>query len=134
MTASSGRSIARRAVFAVGLLLLLATIWLGLKEGADGLRGAETGFQRTAASAQIAYGIAALVCLVGVVWRSRWLRVALFAWSAVLTVTGAMSPMAWGGGSVGSGLLAGVLTLAISLLASWAIWTGVTLAPPPPSR
>lgn len=134
MTGGSGRSIARRAAFALGLLLLMASIWLGLKEGADGFRGAESTLQRTAAVAQIAYGIVALVCLAGVVRRARWLRGALCAWSGVLTLTGAMSPVAWGGGSIGAGLLAGAITLVLSLLASWGIWTGVALAPPPASR
>lgn len=134
MTGGSGRSIVQGAIFALGLLLLLGSIWLGLKEGADGFLDATTGFQRTAALAQIGYGILALVCLAGVVRRSPWLRGALVGWSAILTLTGAMAPMAWTGAALGSGLMAGGITLVVALLASRAIWTGVTLASSQASR
>lgn len=101
--------------------LLLTAIWLGLKEGWDGLSGAETILQRIAASFQIAYGLAALAVLMGLWKRSSWLGVALVTWIGAFSITGTLAPVAWGNAAWSAGALGGALTLAASLLVAWAV-------------
>lgn len=100
-------------------VVLLAAIWLGLKEGFDGFRDAETPLQALAASTQLLYGAAAAICLLGLFTGRPWLDRALFVWTLALTLTGGLAPVAWGASSWSTGLFAGAVTLAVALLVAW---------------
>jgi len=101
------------------VLLLSACVWLGLKEGYDGYRGAETGPQRIAAVTQLLYGIGAIAALVGLWQRRPWLTAALIGWGVPLTLTAALAPVVWGGAPWISGLVSGVGMAVASALVGW---------------
>jgi hypothetical protein len=101
------------------VLVLLGSVWLGLKEGYDGYRGAETGLQRTAAVMQLLYGGGAIAALVGLWQRRPWLTAALIGWGVPLTLTAALAPVAWGGAPWISGLVSGVGMAVASALVAW---------------
>ena len=105
-------------ILAVVLVLLLA-VWLGLKEGSDTLRDADTVAQRVAAATQIIYGIAASACLWALSRQRAWLGTALVLWGLTLTITGTLAPVVWGGTGWGGGALGGVTTAAVAGLTVW---------------
>jgi hypothetical protein len=112
-------SLAGRVRLAALVLLFAAAVWLGLKEGFDGYRGAVTVGQRIAASTQLLYGAAAIPCLYSLFRASAWARWSLYLWMAALTTTGALAPVVWGGAAITAGLGGGLLALAIGGLAVW---------------
>lgn len=101
------------------VLILGATVWLGHQGGRDSLHASQNSVEVVAAVLQILYSVAALVCLVALVWRPLWARPALFAWGATLTLTGGLSPVVWGGAPWWIGVLGGVVTLLVAGLVAW---------------
>lgn len=99
--------------------VLLAAVWLGIKEGFDGFTGAESQFQRAAGVFQILYGLAAVAALVGLFAYRPLLRPALAAWVLTITITGAISPVVWAGGALWAGALSGALTALVGGLVAW---------------
>jgi hypothetical protein len=109
----------RVRLLAVSAVLLVA-IWLGLKDGLNGVRGADSVPQRIAAMLQLAYGVAAAASLVAIVTRRAWLPWAIAAWVLTITLTGAMAPIVWGGAPWSSGVLGGGATALVTGLVAWA--------------
>ncbi len=99
--------------------ILLLAIWLGVKEGVDGYRGAATASQRIAAGFQIAYGIAAAAALLALLTHRTWLKPALLLWVLTIATTAAAAPVVWGGAGWASAALASAVTLAASGLVMW---------------
>lgn len=106
-----------RLVAVVALLLL--AVWFGLKEGYDGFRGAETGWQKVAAVTQMLYGASALASLVALFRNLSWLKWALIDLTIMATITGFLSPIVWGGAGIGAGLLAGASVIVVGALLTW---------------
>jgi hypothetical protein len=100
-------------------LALGGTVWLGVKEGLDGLRDAEGGGQRVAAVFQILYGLAAIMCLIALFARPRWARGAFGAWAFALTMTAGLAPVVWGGTAWWTGVLSGAIALLVAALVCW---------------
>ena len=99
--------------------VLLAAVWFGLKEGADGFMDAGTTFQRWAAASQLLYGVLAVASLVALFTGRAWLRPVLIAWAVVLTLTGTVATVAWSGAPWTAGLMAGALTALVAGLVAW---------------
>lgn len=99
--------------------VLLAAVWFGVKEGFNGWSGAETRFQHVAAALQVSYGLLAVASLVALFRRHAWLRPIVIAWAVVVTLTGTVATVAWGGGPWIGGILAGAITAVVAGLVAW---------------
>jgi hypothetical protein len=101
------------------IVVLIAAIWFGLKEGYDSWSGVETTGQRIAAGTQLIYGLAAVASLWALLARARWAPFAFAGFTVAVTITGTLAPVVWGGSSWTSGLIGGLSALIIALLATW---------------
>lgn len=119
MSTTAPRTGWQTARLVVAVLLLLATTWLGLKEGYDGLTGAETMWQRIAAGSQLIYGLGAVASLAGLYLRASWVRFPLIVWALMLGVTGGLSPVVWGDAPWTAGLVSGGATALTAALIVW---------------
>lgn len=113
------RRVWRTAGLWLSVALLLLSASLGLTEGFDGVRDAETPLQRAAAGCQLAYGVAAVGGLWALFSHARWYRVVFAIWAFALTATAALAPVAWGGEGLTQGFAAGV---AGGLVAGLGVW------------
>jgi hypothetical protein len=109
----------RRAGIVLGILVLLALTWFGLRGGIGEWSQAETLGQRIQVAAQFAYGLFSVLTIVSVFRRGPFARIVRPVWLAAITVAGAMAPVVWGGGSLLSGILAGLAAIVIGLLILW---------------
>ena len=109
------------------LLFLAPLVWLGLKEGLDGWRSAETDGQRIASILQVLYGLASIGCVYALLRRPRWVRPAFTLWAAALSFTGGLAPVVWGGAEWWVGVLSGVATLLLAALICWGAFAHVRL-------
>jgi hypothetical protein len=100
-------------------LVFAASAWLGLTEGVATLRGTPTTGQRIASITQILYGLAGGLCLIALRVRPAWSMLVLGLWVVMLTATGGLAPVVWGGATWLTGLLSGVATLLIAALVGW---------------
>jgi hypothetical protein len=110
----------RTARLALLVAVLLASVWLGLKEGLDGIRDAETNGQRLAGGFQLLYGAAAVASLIALVARVSWFRVPFGLCAVAMTVTAALAPVVWGGTTWTIGVISGLATAVIMGLVYWA--------------
>jgi hypothetical protein len=95
---------------------------LGAFNGPEAFRDATTAGQRVAAGTQTAYGILGLTSTIGLAQGRAWARMSLIAWAILLSITGSMAPVVWGGTGVSTGLLALLATAAIAAAAVWLGW------------
>lgn len=105
-------------------VLLAGWAWLGITEGLNGRQDAATPGQWVCAASQILSGIAAIPCLVALFSHPAWLRLAFVVWAVLLTVTGGMAPVVWGGTPVWQGILAAGITAVGAALVCWGAFTG----------
>ena len=110
----------RITAMVVVVILLLSSVWLGMIEGADILGDAQNALQRVAAAVQFLYGIFAVLALFALLRHARWGKLAILAWAGLITATGALAPIAWGGADWKSAVAGGCLTLGIACLTAWA--------------
>lgn len=104
------------------LALPLLTGVLGALDGPEAFRAATTAGQRIAAGTQTAYGILGLTSTIGLARGRGWARPSLITWAILLSITGGMAPVVWGGTGVSTGLLALLATAAIAAGALWLGW------------
>ena len=110
--------------FVLVMVPLAAWAWLGITEGLNGWQDAASPGQRVCAASQILSGIAAITCLIALFAHPRWLRLAFVAWAGLLTVTGGLAPVVWGGTPVWQGILAGAITALVATLVCWGAFAG----------
>ena len=101
------------------VLLLLGSVWLGIKEGIDGSLDAATPLQHLAGATQILYGLAAAASLVGIYLRAGWLKLALTTFAAALATTGGIAPIAWAGTPLRVGIITAVTSAGIAAAIGW---------------
>lgn len=102
-----------------GILLLAVTAWLGVRGIGEFSSGA-TLAQRIAATTHIAYGIAAITGVIGLLMRLPWAKWALWIWAvSATTITATMAPIVWGGAGWMAALLSGAAAIAVCLLIAW---------------
>ena len=110
--------------FVLLLILLAAWAWLGIGEGLNGWQDAVSPGQRVCASSQILSGVVAIPCLIALFSHPPWLRLGFVVWAVLLTVTGGMAPVVWGGTPVWQGTLAGAITALVAALVCWGAFAG----------
>lgn len=110
--------------FVLVLVLLAAWAWLGITEGLNGWQDAASPGQRACSASQILSGLAAVLCVIAVFSHPAWLRLAFTVWAVLLTVTGGMAPVVWGGTPVWQGILAGAITALVAALVCWGAFAG----------
>ena len=116
-----------RALRWIGLgllvLALLACAYNGLWEGWLELHNDDTPAMRVATVTQLLYGAAATLALLALAvpaWRRRVFPL-LVCWAVATTLTGGLSPVVYGGSSLGVGVAAGALTAAVAGALVW-VW------------
>ena len=109
------RSIARW----VATALIVALSALALKSAVDQLDSASTVGQQAATAAQFGYAAAGLVAAGALLGRRWWAGKPLGLWAGLITVTGGMAPVVWGGAGVAVGLVAAAASAAIAALVMW---------------
>lgn len=110
-----------RLVNGLLVLLLLATAYLGLKDGFHLLTEARSAAQWVATGTEVLYGLTALAALVTLPSGRPWTLRLLIVWAAALTATSALAPVVWGKTSwaVGAASGGGVGALLALLLWGW---------------
>ena len=105
----------------VATALIVALSLLGLKSAVDQLQSAGTLGQQTTTATQFGYAVAGLVAAGGLLARRSWAGKPLWLWAGLLTVTGGMAPVVWGGAGVAVGFVAGVASAAVAALVIWLV-------------
>lgn len=113
--ATIGRSIAHWAAIA----LVLALSALGLRSAVDELDSAITLGQQLATATQFGYALVGLVAAGALLTRRSWGRRLLWLWAGLITLTGGMAPVVWGGSGLAAGFVAGVASGAIAGFVVW---------------
>ncbi len=101
------------------VLLLLASGYLGLKDGVPLTREAHTAGQWAATCSELGYGVAAVAALVAWASRHAWQGRLLLVWAAALVVTSALAPVVWAHSSFGTGAASGAGTAVVVALLLW---------------
>jgi hypothetical protein len=98
----------------LALTLLLASTFLGLRNGPSNIRNAESTGQLVVAIAVTVYGIAGLASAFGLSRRAQWTRAPIVVWSLSTLTAATVAPRAYGGGEVSVwGILAGSIVTAL---------------------
>jgi hypothetical protein len=77
-------------------LLLLASAYLGLRDGFGLLREARSAAQWVATGTELLYGLAALPALAILPSGRPWALRLLIVWAAAVTATSTLAPVVWG--------------------------------------
>lgn len=103
--------------FMAPLVMLLLCAFLGLLNGPREIGIARTPGQRLAAWAELGYGVTGFGSAAAL-WagRLRPTMLLLVAWATLITVTGFLAPMVWGGATRNIALLSAIGTGAIATL------------------
>ena len=105
----------RRTIwFVAPFIMLLLCAALGLRNGPQELRIATTGGQQLAAWSELGYGAFGLL---GALMFYQGRRTAMFlmiVWATLMTLTGALAPVVWGGASLPIGILSAAGTAAVA--------------------
>ena len=110
-------SIARRALLAIAILLMLGLGWIGASGGATQMAEVETVGQAVQTVAQFAFGLLAVLAALTLYWARRLRALFLRCWEVSVAVAGGMAPVVWGDTSVVIGLIA----TAAAFLVAWVI-------------
>ena len=108
---------------AVGLMLavliLVFSVYNGLRGGPPLLSEAENSLQTIVAIGQIVYAAAAVLALIGLWRRQRWTLAAASAWALATIVVGSVASIAWSDAGFSIALLAGLIT---AVVVGWVVW------------
>jgi hypothetical protein len=109
----------RTVAYWTGMALLVAVSALGLWSSIESLASNTTTGQRVATFTQFGYALTGFAAAAGLVTRRAWAPTALWLWAVLITLTGGLAPVVWGGSGPGTGLAAGATTAAIAGLVVW---------------
>ncbi len=115
----------RRAVFVVGMLLMIGLIWTGLSGGLEQFPASTTTGQTVQSASQLGYGVFGLATLITLFQGIGWAGLARAGWLVTVTLAGGLAPVVWGGSPTTTGLLAGAASLLIGLGLLWLLGLGV---------
>lgn len=101
------------------LLMLLFTGVTGLRNGWREYHVATTGAQRFTSATEMAFGAVSWPALAALLLKRSHARVLLFAWAALVTLTGTVAAVAWGGAGLGAAAVGGVCVAAVCGLTVW---------------
>jgi hypothetical protein len=109
--------LAIRQVVSLVPLILLSSV--GFQEALGEVHSAGTLGQQAHTAIQLAAAVAGMVAAVGL-WAQRgWARLPLLMWAILITVTGGLAPVIWGGAGWEAGLGAGARSAAIAGVIVW---------------
>jgi hypothetical protein len=106
----------------LAVLILVFSVYNGLRGGPSLLGAAENGRQQVVAVGQIVSALAAVLALVGLWRRQRWTLAATSLWAFATTVVGAVASIAWTDVRIGVALLAGLITAIVTGWVVWFVW------------
>jgi len=109
----------RSVAFWTAVTVLVGLSILGLYSAVEELDSAKTLGQQAATATQFGYALAGFLSAAGLVGRRLWARWLLWFWAGLITLTGALAPVVWGGSAMTAGLAAGVASAAIAILVVW---------------
>lgn len=109
------RSVAHWAAIA----LLVGLSVLGLQSAVDELDAAATLGQQAATATQFGYALAGLLAAAALLGRRAWARGPMWVWAGLITLTGGMAPVVWGGAGLIVGLVAAVACAGIAACVLW---------------
>lgn len=112
-------TVIRLVAFWAGLALLLAVSVLGVSSAVDSLDSMSTTGQRVATVTQVGYALTGFVAAGALLAGLPWVRAVLWLWAVLLTVTGGLAPMVWGGAGPSAGLAAAATCAAVAALVAW---------------
>jgi hypothetical protein len=101
------------------VVLLLAFAALGLDGGISAVDAADTIGQRVATAAQVGYALVGFAAAGALVSGRSWAPRVLWLWGGLLTLTGMLAPVVWGGAGLAVGIAAGAATAAIAAVVMW---------------
>ena len=123
------RPLFRRSLALVAALALLALAWTGISGGVQQLSQPATGPQQIQSVTQVLYGVSAIFMLItAFTWRQLAV-IAEVGFVVGLIVAAGLAAVVWGEQSVGTGLLAGGIALAVAAILVWMIRIGKAAAP-----
>ncbi len=108
----------RSIAFWAGIGLLVVLSALGLQSALD-LDGAQNAGQQVATATQFGYAVAGVVGAGALVRRLPWALGVVWLWAGLVTLTGGLAPVVWGGSGLAAGLAAGLLSSAMAALVIW---------------
>lgn len=114
----SATTVNRRSLwFTAPLVMLLLCAFLGARNGLRELQVAASSGQRLAGWIELGYGLFGLLAA-GTLWQGRFKQTVLLlvGWATLLTVTGFLAPLVWGGATRGIALLSAAGTAAVATL------------------
>jgi hypothetical protein len=114
----------RRGLLVVGIPLLLALAWFGLRGGIGEWSLTESIGQRIQTAAQFAYGLFSLLTVASLFLTGMITRIVRASWLVAITIAGGMAPVVWGGAAWWAGLVAGLAVLLLGLLILWLLSVG----------
>lgn len=109
----------RVVAYWIGVVLLVVVSGLGLSSAMGSLDSITTTGQRVDSFTQFGYALAGFAAAAGLVARRAWARTVLWLWAPLVTLTGGLAPVVWGGSGPGTGLAAGALSAVIAGLVVW---------------
>ena len=106
-----------RHVVSLVMLILLSSV--GFQGALGDVRSAETLGQQAHTAIQLAAAVAGMVAAVGLWAQRRWVRLPLLMWALLITLSGGLAPVIWGGAGWGTGLGAAAGSAAIAGVIVW---------------
>ena len=102
-----------------GVALLVGLSALGAQSAIGELPSAESPGQQLATATQFGYALAGLLAAGALVGGRSWSHWPLRVWAGLITLTGGLAPVVWGGTALSVGLAGGVTGAAIAVLVVW---------------
>ena len=118
------RSVTRRTIFGLGVLLTLALSYSSFIAAVDQLPDSRTIGQKAQTYCQFAYALLGIALSVTPFLRRPWEITLQGAWAATLTAAGGLASVVWSGTTIGVGVVGGVATLLIALVLIWILRVG----------
>lgn len=109
----------RQVGLILAILILVFSVYNGLRGGPALLNDAANTRQLVVAVGQIVSAAAAILALLGLWRRQSWTLAAASAWALATTVVGAVASIAWTEINIRTAMLSGVIT---AIVVGWVVW------------
>ena len=115
----------RQVLALLTILLLLALAFQGITGGAQQLPQSSTIGQYVQSAAQVLYGVCAVLSIATAIRWREFATPVQFGFIGGCVAAGGLAAVVWGGSSIGAGVLAGIVALAISYALVWLLRVAV---------
>jgi len=112
----------RKTIRTIVLIFLLGISLLAVFDLINEIQSKITIIQSIAMISQVMYAILGIAGFVGILMRHPRTKYMLIGWGIALTVTGTLTPVAWGGTGIA---VAAAAFVASAIIAGLVIWGGV---------